>query len=158
MNLARTKGFRVVVAVAFAWACGIAAAQTLTLYKLIDKKGKVTYSEEKPKEFDGKVVVIEVDMGANKATMPKFVPPARSAVTQRKAQADKVDGLKERLAQLQAQLEEAINRPGDEDIQRIGIVGGRTRPVPTEEYLKRLADLEAKIKATEDELSVERRK
>lgn len=158
MDRARTKGFRAVVAVAFAWACGIAAAQTMTLYKLIDRKGKVTYSEEKPKEFDGKVVVIEVDMGANTATMPKFVPPPRPTAAQKKAQASKVDALKDRLAQLQAQLDEAINRPGDEDIQRIGIVGGRTRPVPTEEYLKRLADLEAKIKATEDELRVEGRK
>ena len=152
--MAYTGGKWIVAALIAALACGTALAQAsgsatavgpvMTLYKLIDRNGKVE--------------VIEVDMGANTATMPKFVPPARSTVAKRQAQANKVDELKERLAQLQAERDEAINRPGDEDIQRIGIVGGRTRPVPTEEYLKRLADLEAKIKATEDELSVERRK
>ena len=44
-----------------------AAAQTV--YKLIDKNGKVTYSEEKPKNFDGKVIRMDIDPNANKADL-----------------------------------------------------------------------------------------
>src|SRR5690348_16979476 len=44
-----------------------AAAQTV--YKLIDKNGKVTYAEEKPKSFDGKVIRMDIDPNANKADL-----------------------------------------------------------------------------------------
>ena len=40
-----------------------AAAQTV--YKLIDRNGKITYSEEPPKNFDGKVIRIDIDPNAN---------------------------------------------------------------------------------------------
>ena len=47
-----------------------AAAQFL--YKLIDRQGRVTYSDREPKDFDGTVVRIETDAAAN------IVPSAKA--------------------------------------------------------------------------------
>src|SRR5205085_12348761 len=43
------------------------AAQTL--YKLIDKNGKVTYVDTPPKNFDGQVIPVEIDTKRNSATI-----------------------------------------------------------------------------------------
>ena len=56
-----------------------AAAAAETLYKLIDKNGKVTYSEEKPRSFDGQVIRLDIDPNANTATLEKPQPPAPGA-------------------------------------------------------------------------------
>jgi hypothetical protein len=40
----------------------------------------------------------------------------------------------------------------------MGTVGGRARAVPTESYLKRLADLERAVKEAEDDLEAEGKK
>src|ERR1700733_2938822 len=64
---------RIVLQIALAAAAGLLAfhASAEVLYKLIDKNGKVTYSEEKPKSFDGQVIRIDIDPNANTATLPK---------------------------------------------------------------------------------------
>jgi hypothetical protein len=139
-------------------ACGVAAAQTMTLYKLIDKSGKVTYSQEKPKNFDGKVVTIEIDLGANTATLPKYTDAMRAKVREDKASAGRIDELKERVEQRKAALADALANPGEDDIGRMGTVGGRARPVPTDTYLKRLADLERAVKEAEEQLQQAERK
>jgi hypothetical protein len=151
----RARGFRTLGVIA-ALACGIAAAQTMTLYKLIDKNGKVTYSEEKPKNFDGKVVVIEVDPNRNTATLPKYeeTPRAKPKAAD-KAAAARAEQLKERVEQRKAALAEALANPGENDIGRMGTVGGKARPVPTETYLKRLEKLELAVKEAEDDLQAE---
>ena len=64
------------VALALCAVATLAAAQTL--YKLIDKNGKVTYSEEPPKNFDGKVIRMDIDPNANRATLPKYEPPVQT--------------------------------------------------------------------------------
>ena len=46
------------LAVACAFFASAACAQTL--YKLVDKNGKVTYSESPPKDFDGQVAVFDL--------------------------------------------------------------------------------------------------
>src|SRR5258708_32401959 len=58
--------------VAAAASCATASAQTL--YKLIDKNGKITYSESRPKEFDGQVIELNIDPNANRAVLPKYEP------------------------------------------------------------------------------------
>ena len=70
-----------------------------TLYKLIDKNGKITYSEEKPKNFDGQVIPMNIDPNANTATMPK-ANFDRSTVegTQRVQKAERQEGPARRLA------------------------------------------------------------
>jgi hypothetical protein len=150
------KGLKTLAALIAVSACGIAAAQTMTLYKLIDRNGKVTYSEEKPKSFDGQVIAIEIDPNRNIATMPKYeetigAKPKAAA----RAAAGRTDELKERVAQRKAALADALANPGEEDIGRMGTVGGKARPVPTEGYLKRLADLERAVKEAEDDLQAE---
>ncbi|HEX7606283.1 MAG TPA: DUF4124 domain-containing protein [Usitatibacter sp.] len=44
------------------------------LYKLVDKNGKVTYSEKKPENFDGQVIRIDVNTEANTMPAPKASP------------------------------------------------------------------------------------
>jgi hypothetical protein len=134
---------------------GDATAQTL--YKLIDKNGKVTYSEKAPKDFDGKVVPMNIDPNANTATLPRpgpsASPEARGSAAMQgghsavQAARDKVDAAKKAL-------QEAIDNPGEGEVQRVGTKSGFTRPVPTEEYRKRLAGLEATVKKAEEELRV----
>jgi hypothetical protein len=127
-----------------------APAQAQTLYKLIDKNGKVTYSQEAPKDFDGKVIRIDVNPNANTATLPKFQPPA--AKPHAAASGADLRALRERVAQRKTALEEAQNNPGEEDVQWVGNAGGGTRRVPTESYRRRLAELERSLKEAEDEL------
>jgi len=75
-----------------AWGTG---ADAQTLYKLIDKNGKVTYAEKPPKDFDGQVIRLDIDPKANTATLPKptgpLVDPARTTSD------DKVRAAKDKL-------------------------------------------------------------
>ena len=58
----------VIVGMLVALVPGMVAAQT-TLYKLIDKNGKVTYSDSPPKNFDGQVIPVDIDTKRNSATI-----------------------------------------------------------------------------------------
>jgi hypothetical protein len=121
-----------------------------TLYKLIDKNGKVTYAEKPPKDFDGKVIRMDVDPNANTATLPKptgpLLDPARGAPeAAAKSAQEKLDAARKAHQQ-------ALDNPGDGDITYIGNKGGGTRAVPSEEYAKRLAALEKAVKDAEEEV------
>jgi hypothetical protein len=148
------KIFLAALAVAFA---SDSAAETL--YKLIDKNGKVTYSEEKPKSFDGQVIRIDIDTNANTATLPK-APPAGGASraksedpqVKRDRQEERVRIAREKVEDARKALEDAQNNPGEGDINFIGKVGGGARPVPSEAYQARLLQLEQKLKMAEEEL------
>jgi hypothetical protein len=134
------------------------------LYKLIDKNGKVTYSEEKPKDFDGQVIRLDINPNANTATFPKGdgVKPAEGAAPRRsetsapKAPAAKptlsVDEARDRLERAQNALQEARDNPAESDIQILGLKGGGVRMVPTPEYQKKLDRLEQEVKDAEEEL------
>lgn len=128
---------------------GSLPAGAQALYKLIAKDGKVTYTQEVPKDFDGKVVRIDVDPKSNTATLPKatpgeFTPPPDNS--------KRVNESKEKLERARKALEEARDHPGEDDIRYVGKVGGGARRVPTEAYERRLADLERAVKEAEDEL------
>ena len=48
----------------------LAEADKQVVWKLVDKKGKVTYVDKAPsKDFEGKVTRIEVDLTANRARL-----------------------------------------------------------------------------------------
>jgi len=130
-------------------ACALGATAQ-TLYKLIDKNGKVTYAEKPPKDFDGKVIRIDVDPNANTATLPKptgpLVDPGRAA-----SEAG-VKAAQEKLEAAKKAYHQALDHPGDGDVAYIGNKGGGTRAVPTEEYAKRLATLEKAVKDAEEEV------
>ena len=138
-----------------ALACTQAAAQTL--YKLIDKNGKVTYSESPPKEFDGKVIRMDIDPKANTATLPKAAAGAsqsQSSSPTSSSGEDRVKAARDKLDAAKKALQDAIDNPGEGDVQRVGTKGGFARPVPSEDYQKRLAGLEENVKKAEQELRV----
>jgi hypothetical protein len=136
----------------------LATAQTL--YKLTDKNGKVTYSEKAPKDFDGTVVPLNIDPKANTATLPK--PSAKPAPAAPRASpssasassTDKVQVARDKLESAKKALQDAIDNPREDEIQRVGNKGGFTRPVPTEEYQKRLEALKDNVRKAEEELKV----
>jgi hypothetical protein len=153
------------VHVALALGIGAAAlgASAQTLYKLIDKNGKVTYSEKPPKDYDGKVIRMDIDPNANTATLPKPAPAATATTGGRnsdtpagksepKSSGDKVQDARDRLAAAKKAYEDAVSNPGDGDINRIGSKGGGARPVPSDAYAAKLAALEAAVKQAEEEL------
>ena len=143
----------IVAAIALAGAFIAADAGAQTLYKLIDKNGKVTYSEAPPKpdEFDGQVIRIDVDPNANRATLPKgdLMKPAPLA---KPAEPENVRLARIRLSRASAALQSALDNPGPDEVQRVGNVGGGARAVPTEAYQARLAKLQDEVRQAEDEL------
>jgi hypothetical protein len=128
-------------------------AQT-TLYKLVGKDGKVTYSEKPPKDFDGKVIRLDIDPKANTATLPEGSRlQERSEASKSTATRDEqLKAARARVDAAQKALEDARANPGEGDIARMGKKGGGTRPVPTEDYQQRLAKLERDLKDAEDGL------
>ena len=138
----------------FAFAANSALAQTL--YKLIDRNGKVTYSEEAPKDFDGKVIRIDIDPNRNRATLGAPAPAATGSQPGAAASpadaAKRVAQARERLEAARKALAQAREHPGEDDVRFVGKVGGGARRVPTEAYQKRLEELEAAVKEAEDEL------
>jgi hypothetical protein len=139
-----------------------------TLYKLIDKNGKITYSEVAPKNFDGQVIRMDIDPKANTATLPKYEPAPKTeesarrspsgmgkSIAEQKAEqqgGDRLQQAKDRLEQRRKALADAQNNPLEGDIQLLGKVGGGARPVPSESYQRRLAELERAVKEAEDDL------
>jgi len=140
-----------VVVAAFA----AAAANAQTLYKLIDKNGKVTYSESAPKPgtFDGQVIRIDVNPNQNTAILPKPAPrnagqeqaEAAAQSANVKAARDKLDAAKKALAQAQ-------ENPSPDEVRRVGTTKGFARPVESDEYKAKLAKLEDDVKQAEEEL------
>jgi hypothetical protein len=129
------------------------AASSQTLYKLVDKKGKVTYAQEAPKDFEGTVTRIDVDPNANTATLPKYTPPAPApSAGKGSAGSERAATPQEKLERAKQALAQARDNPGPDDVTRVGNVGGGTRPVPTEAYTKRLAELERAVRDAEDEV------
>lgn len=149
-----------VLAAGLAFALGAADVAAQTLYKLIDKNGKVTYSEKPPKDFDGKVIRMDIDPNANTATLPKpgnatLPPTASDASRSPGARAeDRVQMARENLEAARKALQSAIDSPRDGELQWIGKAGGGARPVQSEDYQKRLSSLEAEVKKAEEELRV----
>jgi hypothetical protein len=155
-------GFLVLLA-AFSGLALPAAAQTL--YKLIDKNGKVTYSEKPPANFDGKVIRMDIDPNANTATLPKPGAGAgesgnKDTETQRRdvnarkksAEEDRLERARSKVDDAKQRLQDLIDNPSDDDVQRIGNVKGGSRLVVSEEYQEKIKRAEAAVKAAEDEL------
>jgi hypothetical protein len=151
--------------IAFAFAAALALpASAATLYKLIDKNGKVTYSEEKPKNFDGQVIPLDFDPNANTATLPKPTaapkgeegarrgPRDDGRAAQRASAEERVKQAQDRLDTARKSLEEAKTNPGPDDVTFVGKVGGGARPVPSDAYQERIAKLEQAVREAEEEL------
>jgi hypothetical protein len=159
------RTFRIVILAALA--CAAAAASADVLYKLIDKNGKVTYSEEKPKNFDGQVIRLDIDPNANTATLPRGLgaapksdesktppPPKRTEKDAKKGGAGKpsVEEARERLERAQAALKLAQDNPPEGGMQILGNKGGGVRMVPSVAYQQTLERLEQEVKNAEEDL------
>lgn len=116
------------------------AADAQTLYKLIDKNGKVTYSEKPPADFDGQVIRLDIDPKANTATLPKpaaagapaSLSPSKDA-TKATAKEARIKAAKERLEQAKAALADALANPKEGDVFPLGVAkrgpsGGSATP------------------------------
>ena len=119
---------RAVAVLWLAFALGAAPAIAQVLYKLVDKAGKVTYSDSVPKNFQGTVVRIEPDTESNVVPSgrgaggdPKAgVAPAKADPLSRSA---KREALEKALATARARVEAARKAkseggdPRDDEIQ-----------------------------------------
>jgi hypothetical protein len=125
-----------------------------TLYKLVDKNGKVTYSETAPKpgDFDGTVTRIDVNPNANTATLPKYEGRPAEPATNPGGRAPSRVAAQEKLEAARKALADARDNPSAEDVTRVGTKGGFTRPVESDGYKAKLEKLEADVKAAEEEL------
>lgn len=152
---------RISLAAAAALLAAPAPVDAQTLYKLIGKDGKVTYAEKPPKDFDGKVIRMDIDPNANTATLPKPPAPASSKPSsdgppRKSSEAPRaensVQAARDKLDAARKALKDARDNPGEDEVQRVGTTSGFTRPVPTEAYEKRLAGLEEAVRRAETEL------
>ena len=150
----KPRSLALIAGLTFGTAVFLTPAVAQTLYKLIDKNGKVTYSEKAPKDFDGKVVPMNIDPNANRATLPRPSRTDTRGASPAAGGASAVQAAREKLDTAKKALQDAIDNPGEGDIQRVGTTKGFTRPVPTEEYKKKLATLEENVKKAEEELRV----
>jgi hypothetical protein len=146
---------KTLVLVSCALAGFLSAAQAQTLYKLVDKNGKITYSETAPKpgEFDGQVIPLNIDPKAN--TMVKPTLPPRNAGQEAAEAASRsatVQQAQEKLEAAKKALAMAQNSQSEEDVRYVGNKGGGTRPVFSDKYQAKLDKLEAEVKAAEEEL------
>lgn len=174
------------------------------LYKLIDKNGKVTYSESKPDNFDGQVIRIDVNPDANTMAAPKPSqssedlkgPTENEKIIRRRVvnASDKLQVARDKADEACKAFETARDNPTDNDVVWMAVgagppqpsgppvapapqppptgptvpnqskppvvgpnpIGKRTgaRPVPTDEYLARLAGLEKTCNDAKEELRV----
>ena len=149
--------------VLFALAAVALPAAAQTVYKLVDRNGKVTYSEEAPKHFDGQVIRIDIDPNANRATLG--LPPAAGKEGAETAKhppppakphaptaGERLEQARQKLEERRAELADAREHPREDEVQWMGNKGGGTRPVPTEAYQQRIANLERQVKEAENEV------
>ena len=150
----KTTIARISFAAAIASLAASPGVDAQTLYKLIGKDGKVTYSEKPPKDFDGKVIRMDIDPRANTATLPEGsrLQEQSEASKRTAARDDQLRAARARVDAARKALEDARANPGEGDIARMGIKGGGTRPVPTEDYQRRLEQFERDVKDAEDAL------
>ncbi|MBL8517081.1 MAG: DUF4124 domain-containing protein [Betaproteobacteria bacterium] len=148
---------------------GFAVAQTSTVYKHVDKDGKVTYSE-KPPAKDGpkadakpeKPAAKKLDMDKERNVIKSYVPKSSS---EGESGTRAFDKRLERNNQLQAKLEEAQKEldearaaleagkdPQDDEWQTVGAASGRPTRIPTEAYHQRVKSLEQAVKNAEEKL------
>ncbi|HET9576880.1 MAG TPA: hypothetical protein VFP44_03580 [Usitatibacter sp.] len=129
-----------------------------TLYKLIDKSGKVTYVQEPPKNFDGKVIRLDIDTSANTAAGRRPTSPQTSneailrSADPEIARLDRLKAAQQQLDAARKAYANARDNPGPDDVARVGNARGGTRPVFTEEYQQKLERLEAEVKRAEAEV------
>lgn len=136
-------------------------ASAETLYKLISPNGKVTYAQEVPKNFDGKVIKLDIDPNANTAEGRR--PPTKGALdaaareqslrpAPNAQQEGQLAAAKAKLEAARHAYEQARDNPSPEEVRRVGNAKGGARPVFSDEYAQKLAKLEDDMKQAQQEV------
>ena len=142
----------------------LAEGEKQVVWKLVDKKGKVTYADKAPpKDYDGKVTRIEVDLSANRATLitpgegsaPVLLPLTAPELKRVKTEAE-LARAKERLEEARKAREDGKD-PTPDETRWLGKKGGGARPEPTEAYHARIKALDDAVKAAEAEVEIARK-
>jgi hypothetical protein len=144
-------------------ALGFTSVMAEVLYKLVDKNGKVAYSQSVPADFGGQVVRLEIDSTMNTAPSAptgkadKGVPAEteNERIIRRRPpnNDDAIQAARLKVQAAQAAFDNARDNPTPEDWQNT--INGRRYPKP--EYGARLAQLEQDVKLAEEALhTVER--
>jgi len=149
---------------------GVASAAATTLYKHVDKDGRVTYTDQPRAGSSGKVLTIPIDQNRLAPPAPTQLAPApreeteyEKIIRRKPAVPDEaeVKAAQKRLANAKdaLQQEQESNRPEDW-IRRPkgGGPGTGTLRFPRPEYAERLAAREADVKAAEEQLAEAERK
>ena len=153
-----TRTLALALAALLAATLAMADADKQVVWKLTDRKGKVTYVDKAPgKDYDGKVTRIEVDLTANRATLvnvgesskPVQLPLTAPELKRVRADAELVQA-RERLEAARKAREDGKD-PTPDETQWIGKVGGGARPVPTDAYHARIKSLDDALKSAQDE-------
>lgn len=79
-----------------------------TMYKLVDRNGKTSYSDKIPKNFDGTVTRIETDPVTN--VQPAAAPPAPAAASTESGKSDMNTKRRAQRERLQAAIDRAYER------------------------------------------------
>jgi hypothetical protein len=142
-----------VLALATLLAGGAVDASAVTLYKLIDRDGRITYLDRPPASFDGRVVPLDIDTSASVVALPDLPPTVPSEVQvpppvaiDRDAQ---VAAARRDLEAALKALEDAQNNSRAED----WIYFGQThRRAPRPEYQARLQALADRVRIAQANL------
>jgi len=152
----RLESLLVVVALSLAGTPALAQ----TIYKLIDKNGRITFTDTAPKNFEGQVIPIEIDTRANIAQPPKIPPggspPMSPYETQRELTRNetrlRLNQARDRYNAAKDALEQGKD-PQEGEWQTLVQQGGGGRRVPNESFFERQKMLEANLQAAERALA-----
>ncbi|MBL0143366.1 MAG: hypothetical protein IPP91_14965 [Betaproteobacteria bacterium] len=126
------------------------------VWKLIDKKGKITYADKAPlKDFEGTVTRIEVDLNANRATLttvgasspPVLLPLSDPQLKRVKSDAELARALENLETAKKARKEG--EEPLEDELKWLGKKGGGARPERTDAYHARIKSLDDAVKNAE---------
>jgi hypothetical protein len=135
------------------------AVSAQTVYKQVDKDGKVTYTDKPPsKEQAAQKVDIDTERNVAKPLGSKPVQAKESVDSQLKRRADTDAAREKEVEQARAKLDLANEElakgkePQDEDWMTVGVQSGKSARHLNEAYFERVKRLEAAVRQAEDEL------
>lgn len=130
-----------------------------TIYKQVDKDGKVTYTDKPPsKEQAAQKVDIDTERNIAKPLGSKPVQAKELVDSQLKHRADTDAALEKKVERTRAKLELAKEElakgkePQEEDWRTVGAQAGKPARILSEAYFDRVKQLEAAVRQAEEEL------
>ncbi len=161
-NLLTARSAARLVLLVLALGCADASAQEL--YKLVDRNGKVTYSDTVPKDFKGRVIPLHIDPNLNSSESSpapgqdgegRGEPPAERTIRKGPVKDDSpIEAARQKARAARKAFEDVRDNstPADwiyvnPDRSPVGV-----RRFPKPEYEARLVDLERKAIVAEREL------